>query len=411
MVTNPGAAAGPEFWYDEIYVSNDPILDFRDVGRVVLQRGPLGASQFYTATQSLTLHTPASGRYYIFLHVDTWSYVYEASETNNQLIATIDVELVLPDLVVSSVSVPPVLVSGRDFAMLELAWVVQNQGAGTVEVSWYDSVYINGWQRGGNFDHDSGSLAPGDSYTNTARLYLDAPTNGLYAVTLWADNPDYDQILEINETNNSRTVWFELVRSPREIVLADEDGSVPLWFASTSSVSTLAFDLIYPGQKLYSLYSYEGVPELWYSDLSLVGQNRYFARMEAYAGESFSGAQELARIFFDTWLYQPSGFASFSISNLVARTEDGLDVPNVSLRAGRAVIIGAEPLLEATSLSGGQYSLTLYGHPNSNVVLEAQTSLTEPTWDTIWQGPLSNRFQILGPFPATDRSRFYRAHY
>lgn len=401
-VTNQGAATVPGSWYDTIYISTNPSPDSQATELAMFgQGGPLAPGQFYTATQTVTLQTPASGRYYLFLRVDDWSSVFEASETNNQLIATIDVELILPDLVVDSVTAPPLVVSSRYFVELPLQWVVRNQGAGAVEPLWGDSVYVNGQYH--TTIHRNEPLPPGGSYTNGASLYLERPTNGLYALTVWSDSPDdYNRILETEETNNARTVSFEIVRSPEELVLPGEIASVPLWFASPAPVSLLTFDLLVPGDKLHGLQAWGTVSELWYAHFYFAEQNLYNARIEAFPGAYLSGTQEIARITFETFPDQTSAFVPLWISNAV---------PNVSVRAGRAVIIGAEPLLEATSLPGGQYSLTLYGHPGSNVVLEAQAPLSGATWDSVWAGRMTNRFQPLGPFPAADRSRFYRARY
>ena len=70
------------------------------------------------------------------------------------------------------------------------------------------------------------------------------------------------------------------------------------------------------------------------------------------------------------------------------KTDGGL-VTNVSANAGRVVVIGREPLLEALITTNGAPALVLYGPAGSDYVVEATSDLRTPNpWPAVWQGDL-----------------------
>jgi hypothetical protein len=77
---------------------------------------------------------------------------------------------------------------------------------------------------------------------------------------------------------------------------------------------------------------------------------------------------------------------------------------------GRVVVIGEEPLLEALLSTNGEVQLILYAQPGTtNEVQSASQLPTGGAWTSLEHVTMTNMFQFLQPFPATNKMRFYRA--
>ena len=415
-ITNQGAASASGQWFDRLYLSRDPIYDAEDYPLMFLERPQgLAPGESYTTADNVMLHLDGDGLYYLLLWTDQPGYcyegcVFESDDENNIISVPIQIEFNLPDLVIAELSVPPLVVSSRDHVSFPVRWVVRNDGSGVAEGFWYDYLYLNGDWESSAFH--SAPVLPSKSYTNQDFVTLSFPTNGLYSLTVRVDDPrNCDCVFESDETNNVRTVTFQFVRSPRNLVPADDFGSVALTFGTPTQASSVDLDFFVPPGKLTDVFASYGVAGLWSVITTPNGSGRYHVRFEMFPDQYLTGTQQISTITFKALSNQSSAFVPFSISNVVARTAQGAVIPGGTAHAERAVVIGPEPLLEGMRAAGGQHALTIYGLPGSNVVLETKSALTSGAWTNLWQGSLSNRFESLGPFPAPSTSRFYRARY
>lgn len=182
-------------WTDGVYLSTDEVLSPSDVrlGRrqSVLAPGPGGS---YTNTLTAMLPHGLAGDYFLIFVTDEFNQVFESAfEGNNQHVRPLTVTPgVLPDLAVTVVNAPDVGYSGQSF---ELTWTVQNVGTAPATPNWYDAVYLS-------LDHfldpfvdayvgfrsRPRSLAPGESYTNTASFEIPPGFSGPYYVIVATDS-------------------------------------------------------------------------------------------------------------------------------------------------------------------------------------------------------------------------------
>jgi hypothetical protein len=123
----------------------------------------------------------------------------------------------------------------------------------------------------------------------------------------------------------------------------------------------------------------------------------------AQPGQNFLGPLQICSICAST-MPGPSAFVSLSPTDLVGTNTVGLPMGNASGQSGRMVIIGREPLLEATLSAGSQRQLTLYGNPNSSYAIGSRTNLTglalQPgatNWPVAWRVPMTNLWQTFAP--------------
>jgi hypothetical protein len=70
----------------------------------------------------------------------------------------------------------------------------------------------------------------------------------------------------------------------------------------------------------------------------------------------------------------------------------------------------ARSLLEAFMSANARPALALCGQTGSNYVIQANPDLGNPAgWYPIWQGTLTDLFQIIEPAPSGNRVLFFRA--
>ena len=91
---------------------------------------------------------------------------------------------------------------------------------------------------------------------------------------------------------------------------------------------------------------------------------------------------------------QSSAFVNLEIPETVGTQPDGTPARNFAPVAGRIVIIGEEPLLEAVTGANRQPELILYGRVGTTNLVEANADLGNPNgWHAACQVTLANLFQ------------------
>ena len=204
-VTNNGTGAGvTNTWTDEVVVSASGILGASDnivLGSYV-HTGALAVGASYNNSQTIALPPGFNGRYTLFVVTNATNTVFENGLTANNsahLATPFDVvPYAYAKDIVTSVTAAPGAASGQ---ILNLTWVVQNQGIGTTDVSeWVDTVYLATSPTGANavllgqYDH-LGFLTVGQSYTRTAQVQLPNGISGPYyfiVVTAASSTPNFN---------------------------------------------------------------------------------------------------------------------------------------------------------------------------------------------------------------------------
>src|SRR5256884_845945 len=185
-VTNAGSSYASSGWSDNLYLSNDQILDSGDTllgsdgANTLTTGGTYGGSLTFNAPQGL-------GTYYLIVVVDAGQVVSESVESNNQFIQSFTVGL--PDLVPTSFTGPSTNILGYPFTV---SWTVQNQGNSAIHVTssvpagpvFDDAVYLSS---SSVFDATATEIAsvsqPAKRPNGTFAYPFDLPVGGSYTVT------------------------------------------------------------------------------------------------------------------------------------------------------------------------------------------------------------------------------------
>jgi hypothetical protein len=135
----------------------------------------------------------------------------------------------------------------------------------------------------------------------------------------------------------------------------------------------------------------------------------------ALPGQNFLGPAQICSICASA-LPGPSAFLLLSPTSIVATNSSGLAVGNPSGQFGRMVVIGREPLLEATLATNSKRVLTLYGNSNASYAIGYRTNLAGSqaflsagtNWPLVWRVPMTNLWQTFDANPLPPQL-FYRA--
>ncbi len=194
-------------WLDVFFISEQPFLS-SDTVRLArrLRSEPLDVDQTYQREGGLIIPNGFDGDYYIHLVADAHHQV-ENDETRENNILSIPVQLTqspTPDLVLTSIDLPPSFTAGEE---LFIQYTVQNQGSTTVTAQWYDEMMLT--MSPGS--HTSGLghkmqeriLEPGASYTDSILAIIPFYYSGSYYFVFSSD--DRDDIYEHTGENNNLT--------------------------------------------------------------------------------------------------------------------------------------------------------------------------------------------------------------
>lgn len=189
--------------------------------------------------------------------------------------------------------------------------------------------------------------------------------------------------------------------------------NVPVEFNSSADLAEVSFALDLPADRLTNLAWEELAPELEPASATVTpqGATTFILHLATRSGQSITGPRQVGQLAFSAPAGQHSAFVPLNPQPLTAGRTDTTLVTNLFSQQGRAVVIGAEPLLEAGLKPDGTRELTLYGNPPANYGIEYSTSMGSPivwTWlPAVF--PLTNLSLVVpGLDPAADLI-FYRA--
>ena len=120
------------------------------------------------------------------------------------------------------------------------------------------------------------------------------------------------------------------------------------------------------------------------------------------------GPTNVGELGFTAVSDQSSAFVPLPIIDVTGLKVDSNLVANAYGGAGRVVVVGPEPLLEAGLFTNRNVLLTLYGNPGSDYVFEWKTNLLDAAWQPGWSWVMTNLWQTL-EVPGTNPAQFFRA--
>jgi hypothetical protein len=138
-------------------------------------------------------------------------------------------------------------------------------------------------------------------------------------------------------------------------------------------------------------------------------RNFYEITLTTCPNQSLIGTQQVAWLHFTAISNQSSAFVPLLLDNAVGLQPDGTEVRNFAPQAGRVVIVGEEPLLEALPSTNGQVQVILYARPGATHLLQTTVELpAQGSWSP-WQQVTPTSLIHAMPLPTTNQTLFIRA--
>ena len=208
-VQNGGAAATElARWRDALYLSPTPTYNSSTAIflKYVDHNGVISIDSSYTDSTNITIPATLTGTYYLIVRTDYQDNIFEyTNEDNNERASTAPAQVVLPDLVVSSAQFENSVSVGDT---LHVRAYIKNIGQGT---SYY---YVRTrFNAGGDWAYANNQcyLFPGDSMLVTRLVKQPCVSTTQGELTIQVD--DNNQLLESNESNNSKTIAYTVNRA------------------------------------------------------------------------------------------------------------------------------------------------------------------------------------------------------
>jgi hypothetical protein len=188
--------------------------------------------------------------------------------------------------------------------------------------------------------------------------------------------------------------------------------NVPVQFDSSANLAEVSFALELPANSLSSL-AWEGLaPEFDPASATVTAQGptTCLLHLATRSGLAVTGPKQVGQLAF-TAAMQHSAFVPLNPQSLAAGRTDTTLVTNLFSQAGRAVVIGPEPLLEAGFKPGGTRELTLFGNPPATYGIEYSTNLAgTATWTRLPANyPLTTLSAPVSGLDPAANLIFYRA--
>ena len=190
------------------------------------------------------------------------------------------------------------------------------------------------------------------------------------------------------------------------VLQVGQTSSVPVRIISTLGLTNLSFTITYPSNRFTNWVMTASNSAIGASQVQGVDPSQTAFKFAAKSGQTFNGPGVLGSLSFQA-LPGVSAFVPLSPTNVVGSKADGTAVGNSGGQAGRAVVIGQQPLLEAW-LATNRRMLTIYGNPGSSYQTLFNTNLLTTNWLAGWRVPQTNLAQV---YEANEELSpvFYRA--
>jgi hypothetical protein len=240
------------------------------------------------------------------------------------------------------------------------------------------------------------------------------PTNGIFT---WRPTPDFassTQYFTICVTDDGSpsksdceglTVIvndFLAIGLGSIVTRTQQQTNVALTVYSSAGVTNICFALEYPEDRLANLSLSIVSPRICSATVAPVSNNLAMICVSTCPGDVLLGTEAVAELRFTT-LPNNSAFVPLRLVEIAAVKDDGLPVDRVGGRDGRVIIIGNEPLLEATRGTNATVWLTLYGKPGSSYQITSSSYIPRAKpWPAAWKIGLTG---LLDSFPLPDTTR------
>jgi hypothetical protein len=185
----------------------------------------------------------------------------------------------------------------------------------------------------------------------------------------------------------------------RLVLLAGDSGRVPVHLISSVALTNFSMSVEAPLDRLTNLWLEPIVPEICSATLEppAAEGDRYWLDLATCPSQWLIGTQQVAWLHFTTVPDQSSAFVTLALDNIVGQSADGTAVRNFASQAGRIVVVGEEPLLEAFLPEDGEPALYVYARPGETVVVETTTNIEAPVWEARAPVVMTSLFEVIKP--------------
>jgi hypothetical protein len=191
-------------------------------------------------------------------------------------------------------------------------------------------------------------------------------------------------------------------------LLAGQSSSVPIIVASSLNLTSVTATLQTPAVFLTNLTLASTSGETTGTLLESLGQDQYAIGLTLDPAASPGGSRAVAKLNFLARPQSHSATVPLLALTASALQASGLAADKPGKVSGHVIIVGTEPILEASLTTNFTPLLTLYGNPGSTYQLNYTTNLLSPNWKPGAIVALTNLSQYLVPDQAAPQI-YYRA--
>jgi hypothetical protein len=196
----------------------------------------------------------------------------------------------------------------------------------------------------------------------------------------------------------------------RTNVFAGDPGRVPLSVGTGVELSELSFGLQLDPEQLTDLGLSHLHPGVAVATMQPGEAGSFLVHLLARPDNLFYGTMQLGEFQF-TSTPGRSSMVELRLKAVGGLQATGGLLNKVATRDGRVVVIGPEPILDATRTVAGDWSLVLYGRPGMHARIERADQLETPVhWAAFEEGTLPAEALVIIQLPtSTDAINLYRA--
>lgn len=179
---------------------------------------------------------------------------------------------------------------------------------------------------------------------------------------------------------------------------------------NSSGLLDFSLNISLPDGRFDKLALKSARPQIDSSSLSIVKSSvtNYTLSFRAAAGNLISGNGPAVLLSFVSTNHT-SAFVPVRASSIVARKADASSLVPLLVTSGRMVLVGNEPLVEATIASTGRH-LALYGKPGSSYEIQGAPNLDSGSqWNLVTRVPMTALVYSLSNLNVNERTQFFRA--
>ena len=190
-------------------------------------------------------------------------------------------------------------------------------------------------------------------------------------------------------------------------VLGGNSVGVPIYLASSEGVTNLAFNIVWPGNRLTNTALVVTAPGIG-SNLLQDQFTNLLITLQTTPGQVLQGTQQIFKLNFTAVTNQPSAFVPLTFRAVTAIKPGSVAYSNYVTHPGTIAVVQDKPLLiPGFDINSGR-SLALYGRLNTNYQLQFSTNLVG-TWSPLLNYTQTNPAIYLG-IKATNGVIFYRVY-